>query len=376
MVASNSASIGVDGAVQLLRANDIRRRAMRWLWPGRIPMRAVTILDGDPGAGKTLIAADLAVRVAGGYGMPDGAAWDGMGNGAPVVYIGLDESLDVFLHRLDAAGGDRHGQVYVWPEGAGVSMPLDVARVTALIVAVKASLVIVDTLVRTADETLKLEVYQDATKVVGAWDAIARATGAAVVVVNHRTKVAGADAMSRGYGSKGGVAGVARSMLGASRDHGAPEGQHRFYLEAVKASYSALGSRLAYRIVSALVEATDDDGAACDVVTARIDWLLGQVAYSAGEVRARNRAASVAREDEVARKALADGPLARDVLDARLHELGVAADRVNAVRERCARGRRKSGTANVWEYVLREGIGTDVQSHGDDVDAFELGPMP
>ncbi|WIG61809.1 MAG: hypothetical protein OJF49_004558 [Ktedonobacterales bacterium] len=34
-----------------------------WLWPGRIPMGAITILDGDPGLGKSLVALDLIARV-------------------------------------------------------------------------------------------------------------------------------------------------------------------------------------------------------------------------------------------------------------------------------------------------------------------------
>ena len=31
---------------------------VRWLWPGRIPLGKLTILEGDPGLGKSLLTLD------------------------------------------------------------------------------------------------------------------------------------------------------------------------------------------------------------------------------------------------------------------------------------------------------------------------------
>ena len=345
-------------------------------------MGSLTVLDGDPGSGKTLVAADLTIRTAGGFDMPSGPAGVTAGMGAPVLYIGLDDQVEALAARLDAAGGDAKANVYLWPDrGSGddaLSMPLHVARVTASISTVGAALVVVDTLVRTADDGLKLEVYQDATKIVGAWDDVARATGAAVVLVNHRTKVAGADAMSRSYGSKGGVAGVARSMLGVSRDYGVTDGSRRFFLESVKASYSDVADRLAFRILGVGVPGVNDDGNACVVTTACVDWLPSVVPSTAGEVRAKGRAAAHAVDEAHVRTALAGGPLQRDALEDRLVDLGVPRDRVRAVRERHAIARRKSGTTNQWEYVARvastSGSSGRDRSTVDD-DDFDLGPI-
>jgi AAA domain len=38
---------------------DVRPERVDWLWPARIPLGKVTILDGDPGLGKSTIALDL-----------------------------------------------------------------------------------------------------------------------------------------------------------------------------------------------------------------------------------------------------------------------------------------------------------------------------
>ena len=371
-----------DGPVELVRLADVRRRPMRWLWPGRIPMGSLTVLDGDPGSGKTLVAADLTIRTAGGFDMPSGPAGVTAGAGARVLYIGLDDQVEALAARLDAAGGDAKANVYLWPDrGSGddaLSMPLHTARVTASISGVEAALVVVDTLVRTADDGLKLEVYQDATKIVGAWDDVARATGAAVVLVNHRTKVAGADSMSRGYGSKGGVAGVARSMLGVSRDYSVTDGSRRFFLESVKASYSDVADRLAFRILGVGVPGVDDDGNACVVTTACVDWLPDVVPSTAGEVRAKARATTNASDEAHVRTALAGGPLSREALDERLVALGVSRDRVERVRKAHAVARRKVGTANVWEFVPRVASTSGASERDrstvddDDVDDFDL----
>ncbi len=46
---------------------------IEWLWPGRIALGKVTVLEGAPGAGKSRVAFDLAARVGGGQAWPDGA---------------------------------------------------------------------------------------------------------------------------------------------------------------------------------------------------------------------------------------------------------------------------------------------------------------
>lgn len=43
-------------------ANALERTEVRWLWRGRIPLEAITLLDGDPGLGKSLITIELAAR--------------------------------------------------------------------------------------------------------------------------------------------------------------------------------------------------------------------------------------------------------------------------------------------------------------------------
>ena len=46
---------------------------VNWLWEKRIPLRGITLLDGDHGCGKSLLALQLAAHVSSGSRLPDGS---------------------------------------------------------------------------------------------------------------------------------------------------------------------------------------------------------------------------------------------------------------------------------------------------------------
>jgi putative DNA primase/helicase len=85
--------------------SEVQAKPVTWLWEGRIPFGKVTLLDGEPGAGKSLLALDIAARASRGLAMPlcRGSA------GAPsnVVLFNDDDNLDDTVRpRLEAAGAD------------------------------------------------------------------------------------------------------------------------------------------------------------------------------------------------------------------------------------------------------------------------------
>src|SRR5258708_17584462 len=47
-------------------------RKVDWLWPGKIPRGRVTLIEGPAGAGKSMVALDLAARLSSGRAWPDG----------------------------------------------------------------------------------------------------------------------------------------------------------------------------------------------------------------------------------------------------------------------------------------------------------------
>lgn len=53
---------------------DVEAKPVEWLWPRRLPKGCITLLDGDPGLGKSYIALDIAARLTNGQPMPEGDA--------------------------------------------------------------------------------------------------------------------------------------------------------------------------------------------------------------------------------------------------------------------------------------------------------------
>src|ERR671917_1290149 len=83
--------------------SEVEPEHVEWLWPGRLPLGKLAVLDGDPGLGKSALTLDLAARVSAGLELPDG----GRSGPAGVVLLSAEDGLeDTIRPRLDAAEGD------------------------------------------------------------------------------------------------------------------------------------------------------------------------------------------------------------------------------------------------------------------------------
>src|SRR5262245_13040316 len=86
----------------LIQIAEVASRSPLWLWPGMIPAGKLTVLDGDPGVGKSLCAIDLAARVSRDGVMPDGST----GLDGEVLLV-TDETIgDTVRPHLEAASAD------------------------------------------------------------------------------------------------------------------------------------------------------------------------------------------------------------------------------------------------------------------------------
>jgi hypothetical protein len=343
-----------EGVVIPVRHGDVRLQPVRWAWRDRIAFGAVTMLEGDTGAGKTLVAVELCSRWAYGYQMPDFTEWDGREGGAPVLYIGLDDQVAmVIAPRMEAAGGDPKGHVFYWPDGVDLQMPDHVDRVKTVVRSLEARIVVVDTFVRATNPDYEIGDYQAATAVVGAWDEIARETGAAVILVNHKTKSQATDTLSGGYGSKGGVNGVSRSVLIVRRDL-VVEDARQYVLEVGKSNYGKIAPLLAYCIVTDRVRGLDPDGRLIQVETQLVEWLPSHVVRRAVDKKAADRV----RRDDVEReacRAIVDAGYKGDAsgFEAALLAKGVDEARAKGVRRKYCEAVMAGGARNARRWIMR-----------------------
>ena len=85
--------------------DEVEPAAVEWLWPLRIGLGRLTLISGDPSAGKSVMTLDLASRISTGVGWPDDPhrTFDPGG----VVLMNVEDALnDTVVPRLKAAGAD------------------------------------------------------------------------------------------------------------------------------------------------------------------------------------------------------------------------------------------------------------------------------
>ena len=62
--------MSIEKALSLVRMSDVRLQEVKWLWKPYIPFGKLTIIQGDPGEGKTTLALRLAAACSSGTALP------------------------------------------------------------------------------------------------------------------------------------------------------------------------------------------------------------------------------------------------------------------------------------------------------------------
>jgi hypothetical protein len=221
---------------------------LRWLWSGRIPAGKITVLDGDPGLGKSTLLCELAARISRGEPLPGDDTLAGPGAPRGVLLLSAeDDVFDTIRPRIDAAGGDpqRIAAFVAIPDGTDsgrpFALPRDLPILEAIVQRLDVALVVIDPLVAfvrpaTSDQHVR--------HALGALKASAERTGAAIVVVRHLNKSGGANPIYRGAGSIGIIA-AARSGLLLAAD---PDDPQRRILALSKGNLARSVASLAFRL--------------------------------------------------------------------------------------------------------------------------------
>jgi putative DNA primase/helicase len=248
---------------------DVERRRIRWFWPRYIPSGKITIFDGDPGLGKSMVTLDLAARATTGKLMPDGSP---VIEGAVILLSAEDDPGDTIGPRLDAHGANPlRVVIFDVPTDDGVRpplLPLDIPRIEGLVKRVGAVLVVIDPLMAYLGGEIDSYRDQDVRRAMHALAAMAARTGVAVLVVRHLNKgsATSGNPLYRGGGSIGIIA-SARAGLLVARD---PDDPERRVLAVTKSNLGPPAPALGFRI-----ETVDD--------VPRIGW-LGQVERDASDL--------------------------------------------------------------------------------------------
>jgi hypothetical protein len=230
------------------RFDQIDSRGVEWLWPRRLALGKLSLLEGDPGLGKSYLALDLCARLSSGRPWPDGSATPGP---AAAVYLnaedGAEDTLGPRLHALgadparvyllDRSANDVSGEVFTLSAQRGV---LD-----ELMTNVRPRLLVIDPITPFLGSDINMGSDASVRQALAPLADLARRHGCTVLLVRHLNKLGHGPALYRGLGSIG-LVGVCRSTWLVAERHEQP-GQR--VLAQVKNNLVAPQPALAFEFV-------------------------------------------------------------------------------------------------------------------------------
>jgi DNA primase catalytic core len=206
----------------------VQARKVEWLWDRYVPRGTLTLLDGDPGLGKSFITLEIAARLSRGYRMPPHA---GLGDRPPdtVLILNAEDDLARTIRpRLETLGADldRIHALNEIPDGETTrppTLPDDLDLIEQMVGELSIVLVIIDPLMAFLGGNTDTHKDSDIRRVLHRVKLLAERTQAAVLVVRHLNKLVNVqDPVYRGGGSIG-IIGAARSALLVGKDPNDPE---------------------------------------------------------------------------------------------------------------------------------------------------------
>jgi RecA-family ATPase len=260
-----------DGSVCLQPVSELEARTLEWLWPGRLALGKLAILDGDPGMGKSLLALDLCARLSVGRPLPDGRPGPGA---VPSIFLnGEDGAEDTIRSRLEALGADMQKVFVVHRTVHGIRdslrFPEDTPLLEQAVEKTGARLVVIDPIMAFLQAMVAVASDANMRQALLPLIQLADKHRCAILLHRHLNKSGGVQSIYRGGGSIG-INGACRSGWLVARD---PHDPVRRVLAEVKNNLAAPQPSLAYTVQAG------------DQQPATITW-LGASPWSANQLLA------------------------------------------------------------------------------------------
>ena len=188
--------------------SEVTARKVDWLWYPYIPFGKISVIQGDPGDGKTTFILNVAALLSKGLPMP---GLDSAGSSGGVIYQSAEDGAeDTLKPRLMSAGADCSRIAFIDESECGLT--LNDVRIENAIKATKARLLVLDPLQAYLGEGNEMNRADGVRPMLKQLAAVAERTGCAIVIVGHMNKASGSKSIYRGLGSID-ITAVARSVL-------------------------------------------------------------------------------------------------------------------------------------------------------------------
>ena len=203
--------------LQMIKMSEIQSQEVSWLWYPFIPYGKLTIIQGDPGDGKTTLVLNIAAWLSKGEGLDSEMK---LSEPVNVIYQSAEDGLaDTVKPRLELAGADCERILVIDEKENSLSMVDE--RLERAIVQTKARMLILDPIQAYLGGGMDMNRANEARDMTKKLGALAEKYQCAIVLIGHMNKAAGNKAAYRGMGSIDFFA-VARSVLLVGRVEGEP----------------------------------------------------------------------------------------------------------------------------------------------------------
>lgn len=221
--------------------NDIMATSIDWLWYPYIAIGKITLLQGDPGDGKSTMIMNLLASISNGYQLPNGAATQ---NPQRAIYqCSEDNAGDTIKPRLEAANANCRCIAFINEDVFG-NITIDDEKLRQAIIEFHPRIVVIDPIQSYVDNPADLLVTGKLRKVLRKIELWAKTYDCAIVLVSHLNKNEGTKNLYRNLGSIDLVA-TARSVLQIEKDNDNPN--HRI-VHQIKNNIGPIGNDIHFEI--------------------------------------------------------------------------------------------------------------------------------
>ena len=194
-------------SVKIIRMSNVELTPVEWLWKPYLPFGKLSVLQGNPGEGKTYFAMHLAAACTNGKLLPNMERLEPFN----VIYQTAEDGLgDTVKPRLIEAGADLDRVLVI--DDSDVQLTLSDERIEKAIIENNARLVIIDPIQAYLGADVDMNRANEVRPIFMRLGQVAQRTGCAILLIGHLNKAAGMQSLQRGLGSID-IAAAVRSVM-------------------------------------------------------------------------------------------------------------------------------------------------------------------